>query len=365
MHSLKSSIWSLAVGATCCVLVAGCGKKEAAPPAEARPVRTIVVANGSGGGATTYTAEIRSRYETDLSFQVGGKLVSRAVDVGATVQKGAVLARIDPTDQSLGVDAARSAVAAARADLDRARSDEARFRDLLERGLTTRANFLAQQTAAKTAQSRLEQATADLRLNEQKLRYTTLRADEEGVVTRVLAEVGAVVSPGQRVLSVARPSELEAVFDVPDNRVDEIRAAPDVQFALLSAPAALYPARVREISPTADPVTRTYQVRTSIPNAPWNLRLGMTVAVTVPNPGKAGSLVVLPSTALFQQGTTPAVWIVTQDQTVRLRPVNVERYESNRVLIKSGLQQGDRVVTGGVHRLTAGTRVRLLDQVAP
>ena len=127
----------------------------------------------------------------------------------------------------------------------------------------------------KTAQSRLEQATADLRLNEQKLGYTTLRADQDGVVTRVMAEEGAVLSPGQRVMSVARPSELEAVFDVPDNRIDEIRGASDVQFALLSSPAALYPARVREVSPSADPVTRTYQVKTSIPNPPWNLRLGM------------------------------------------------------------------------------------------
>jgi multidrug efflux system membrane fusion protein len=351
------------VTAVFCVTTASCSKEEA-PPAPPRPVRTIVVAGGSAGESSTYTGEIRSRYETDLSFQVGGKLVHRAVDVGANVKKGAVLARIDPTDQSLGVDAARSAVAAARADYDRARADEARFRDLLERGLTTRANFLAQQTATKTAQSRLEQATADLRLNEQKLGYTTLRADQDGVVTRVMAEEGAVVSPGQRVMSVARPSELEAVFDVPDNRIDDIRGAADVQFALLSAPAALYPARVREISPSADPVTRTYQVKTSIPNAPWNLRLGMNVAVTLPQ--RAGSSSIsLPSTALFQKGNAPAVWVVKQDLTLELRPVQVERYDSNRVLIKSGLQRGDRVVTAGVQRLAAGEKVRLLGEQAP
>jgi membrane fusion protein, multidrug efflux system len=349
---------------TGCLLATACSKKEA-PVVEPRPVRSIVVSGGSPGEAVTYTGEIRSRYETDLSFQVGGKITNRAVDVGANVKKGALLARIDPTDQSLGVDAARSAVAAARANLDRARSDEARFRDLLERGLTTRANFLAQQTAAKTAQSQLEQATADLRLNEQKLGYTTLTADQDGVVTRTFAEVGSVVSPGQRILSIARPSELEAVFDVPDNRIDEIRGASDVQFALLSAPAALYPARVREISPTADPVTRTYLVKTSIPNPPWNLRLGLTVAVTVPARGGPTSQVSLPATALFQQGTKPAVWIVKQDQTLELRAVAVDRFESDRVLVRNGLQQGDRVVTAGVHRLAAGEKVRLMGDGAP
>ena len=320
-----------------------------------------MVVGGSAGQASTYTGEIRSRYETDLSFQVGGKLINRAVDVGANVKKGAVLARLDPTDQSLGVDAARSAVAAARADFERARTDEARFRDLLERGLTTRANYLAQQTATKTAQSRLEQATADQRLNEQKLTYTTLRADQDGVVTRVMAEEGSVVSPGQRVMSIARTGEFEAVFDVPDSRIDEVRGMSDAQIALLSSPLAKYPARVREVSPSADPVTRTYQVKTSIPNPPWQLRLGMNVAVTLPQRGESSS-VSLPATALFQKGNGTAVWVVKQDLTLELRQVDVERYDSDRVILRSGLKRGDRVVTAGVHRLAVGEKVRLLGE---
>jgi multidrug efflux pump subunit AcrA (membrane-fusion protein) len=97
-------------------------------------VRSEIVTGGSSAESATYTAEIRSRYETDLSFQVAGKLVSRAVDVGATVKKGQVLAQLDQTDQQLGVDGARGAVPAAQSDLDRSRSEEARFRDLLERG---------------------------------------------------------------------------------------------------------------------------------------------------------------------------------------------------------------------------------------
>lgn len=343
--------------------LAACGKEPAAA-AEPRPVRSTLVAAASLGQATTYTAEIRSRYETDLSFQVGGKLVSRSVDVGAPVRKGDVLARVDQTDPSLGVDAARSAVNAATAELERARSEEARYRDLLERGLTTRAAYLTQQTAVKTSQSRLEQATADLRLSQQKLGYATLRADQDGVVTEVLAEVGSVVAPGQRVISIARPSELEAVFDVPDGRIDEIRGASAVQFAFLTAPGTLYPARVREISPSADPMTRTYRVKTSIPNAPASLRLGMTVTVTVPRiSGQA--TIPLPATALFQKDRDTAVWIVKADQTLELRPVTVERYESDRVFVAAGLNHGDRVVTAGVHRLSAGEKVRLLGEKQP
>lgn len=344
-------------------LLVGCGS-EATPVAEVRPVRSIVVSAASRGEATTYTAEIRSRYETDLSFQVGGKLVSRSVDVGATVRKGDVLARVDHTDQGLGVDAARSAVNGATAELERARAEEARYRDLLERGLTTRAAYLTQQTAVKTNQSRLEQATADLRLSQQQVGYTTLRADQDGVVTEVMAEVGSVVAPGQRVIKIARPSELEAVFDVPDGRVDELRNATAVQYAFLNAPGTLYPARVREISPSADPMTRTYRVRTSIPNASSNLRLGMTVTVTVPSTSGQASIP-LPATALFQKDHDAAVWVVKSDQTLELRPVSVARYESDRVLVTAGLNHGDRVVTAGVHRLSAGEKVRLLEEITP
>jgi RND family efflux transporter MFP subunit len=347
------------LGAT---LLAGCGASESAAP-ETRLVRSIVVTDAAGAETMTYTAEIRSRYETDLAFQVGGKLVSRKVDVGASVHKGDVLAQLDPTDYRLGVEAARSAVDAAAAELARARSDEARYRDLLERGLTTRASYLAQQTTVMTSQSRLDQATADLRLSEQQLGYATLRADEDGIVMRTAAEAGAIVAAGQPVVSVARPSELEAVFDVPDAHVDDIRHAATLRVDPLSGSGMHYEAAVREIAPNADPVTRTYEVKASIPQAA-NLRLGTTVTVTASR-ADARASVALPASALFQKEDKPAVWIVRADQTLELRPVAVERYDSDRVLIAEGLAAGDRVVTAGVHRLSAGESVRLLAEARP
>src|SRR5215470_10723334 len=168
--------------------VAACSR-EAPPPPEPRLVRTLVVSSAQAGGVANYTGEIKARYETDLSFQVGGKIVTRAVDAGAFVKQGAVLAQLDQTDQRVTADGARSAVTAARAELERARTEEARYRDLLERGLTTRASYLQQQTAVKTDQSKLEQATAELQLDEQRLAYTTLRADHDGIVTHLYAEV--------------------------------------------------------------------------------------------------------------------------------------------------------------------------------
>ncbi len=273
------------------LVLTSCGGKQEPEPL-VRPVRSQVVAGGASAESATYTAEIRSRYETDLAFQVGGKVVSRPVDVGATVKKGQVLAQLDQTDQQLGVDAARGAVPAAQSDLDRSRSEEARFRDLLERGLTTRAQYQAQQTAVRSAEAKLSQATAEMRLAQQRLGYTTLRADQDGIVTRIQVEAGAVVAAGQRAISIARPSELEAVFDVPDGRVDGVRVGSSVVINPLQGEGVAWAGRVREISPSADPVTRTYQVRTTIVNPPASLRLGMTVSVTLPRVGGAPNVVV-------------------------------------------------------------------------
>lgn len=337
----------------------GCGERQEAE-VPVRPVRSVQVTGGSSAESATYTAEIRSRYETDLSFQVGGKLIRRDVDVGATVKNGQVLAQLDQTDQQLGVDAARGAVPAAQSDLDRARSEEARYRDLLERGLTTRAQYQAQRTAVRSSEAKLSQATAELRLAQQRLGYTTLRANQDGVVTSVSVEVGSVVAAGQRAISIARPSELEAVFDVPEGRIGELRTTSSVVINPLGGEGAAWAGRVREISPSADPVTRTYQVRTSIVNPPPTLRLGMTVTVTLPRVGGAPN-VALPATALFQKDGKPAVWIVRADNTVELRAVAVERYDSDRVYVADGIRTGERVVTAGVHRLAQGDKVKLLE----
>ena len=342
------------------VLLTGCGNTETPTSSAPRIVRSVLVSDGSGAQQAEYTAEIRSRVETDISFLVSGKLINRAVDVGMIVRRGDVLAALDGTDQALSVDAARSAVNAARAELERAQTEEARYRDLLERGLTTRAAHLAQQTAVSTSQSRLEQATSELRLNEQRLSYTTLRADADGVVTQVFSEAGSVVAPGQPVIRIALPQQLEAVFDVPETRIDELRSDATLRIAFLSAAGQSYAARVREISPSADPVTRTYQVRAAIADAPANLRLGMTVTVMLPRlDGKAS--IRLPSSALFQSGNDPAVWVIRPELTLELRPVQVDRYESDSVLVTGGLHSGDRVVTAGVHRLADGEKVRLLE----
>jgi len=324
-----------------------------------RPVRTMVVGAGQYGDNVTYTGEIRARHESDLGFQVAGKVIARPAEVGAFVAAGTVLAQLDPADEKVAVDSAQSVVSAAQAELARATSEEASYRHLLERGLTTRTAYIEQQTAAKTAQSRLQQATSDLDLRRRQLNYTTLRADRDGVITRVSADVGAVLSQGQAVATLAQPSELDVVFDVADTQVESVRKAKTVAAALLSARDKPLAAIVREVSPSADPVTRTYRVKCTLPGQPPGWRLGDNAIVTLES-GHAAQGVRIPSTALYEKDRKSAVWIVKDDQTIELRPIFVIRYDTDNVEVSSGLRSGERIVTAGVHKLLAGQKVRLL-----
>jgi multidrug efflux system membrane fusion protein len=340
------------------VLLAAChGKQEA--DADIRPVRTVVVGTGQYGDDLTYTGEIRARHESDLGFRVAGKLIARPAEVGASVLAGADLAQLDPTDEKVAVDSAQSAVSAAQAELARATSEEASYRHLLERGLTTRTAFIQQQTAAKTAKSRLQQATADLDLRRRQLSYTTLRADGAGVITRVSADVGAVLAQGQTVVTLAQPSELDVVFDVADTQVDAVRKAKTVAAALLSARDKPVVAAVREVSPSADPVTRTYRVKSTLPGQPPGWRLGLNTIVTLASE-HAVQGVRIPATALYEKDRKSAVWIVRDDQTIELRPIAVARYDTDSVEVSTGLRSGERIVTAGVHKLLAGQKVQLL-----
>ena len=340
------------------VLSAAChGKHEAS--LDIRPVRTTVVETGQYGDNLTYTGEIRARHESDLGFQVAGKLIARPAEVGASVIAGTVLAQLDPTDEKVAVESAQSVVSAAQAELARARSEEASYRHLLERGLTTRTTFIQQQTATKTARSRLQQATADLDLRRRQLNYTTLHADAAGVITRVSADVGAVLAQGQAVVTLARPSELDVVFDVADTQVDAVRNVRTVAAALLSARDKPLVAYVREVSPSADPVTRTYRVKCTLAGQPPGWRLGLNTIVTLASEHAVRGIRI-PATALYEKDRKSAVWIVKDDHTIELRPIVVARYDTDTVEIASGLKGGERIVTAGVHKLLEGQEVRLL-----
>jgi RND family efflux transporter MFP subunit len=335
-----------------------CKSKEAS--VEARPVRTVVVQARSLDDDRQAVGEVRPRYESELSFRVAGKVLARLVDVGATVKRGDIIARLDTQDYENRLRSAEAEVAAAEAALVEAQADEGRKAKLVKDGWTTRATYDSVVQKLRSAEARLSSAMANLDLSRDQLRYTELKAEFDGVITAVGAEAGQNVAAGQLVVKLARPGEMDGVFNIAETLFARGVAStkPAVVVWPLSNPELQIEGEVREISPVADAATRTYTVKVTLKDPPPQLRLGMSLAGRVKS--SSDRVVKLPLAALFDKAGLPAVWVVNPASGgVLLRPVNVARFETNAVIIASGLNDGDIVVTAGVNTLREGQRVQL------
>lgn len=324
--------------------VAACSKPE--PPAQPlRTVRVMKVDGAAASGSLTFPGEVRARYESRLGFRLGGKIVERRVDVGAAVKRGQVLARLDAQDASLNAAQAEAARALAEAEAKR-------YRDLRAKNFVSQAVLDAKETALKTAA-----AQAGVARNQ--AGYTTLVADRDGVVTAVEAEAGQVVAAGQTVLRVAEGNEKEVVIAVPEGDVEEVRTAEGFAVVLSSLPGRSWAGRLRELSPSADPATRTFAARISVPEADESVRLGMSARVEA-KVSRGDTALRLPLSAFFTRNDQANVWVVDPaTQTVALTKVETDGVAGNEMRVKAGLQPGQLVVTAGASLLEPGQKVRL------
>jgi RND family efflux transporter MFP subunit len=355
-----AGILGLVAGGGAVAYTAHSTRPTTSPTALATPPRAVRVQEVTADAAAvvqTYTGVVRARYETDLAFRVGAKINTRHVEVGQRVSAGAVLFRLDPTDYRLAVKAAESDLAVAEAEVVQATAEDARATRLRGTGAVSLSEADKTRSARDVAVGRRDRAREALTLARNRLSYCELTADADGVITALPAEAGQVVAEGQVVARLARDGEREAVISLPENQAVAARTA-RATVTLWAAPGASYPAVLRELSPTADPVTRTYQARFTIQNAGPKVVLGMTATVHLapanPTPGY-----VLPLSSLLRTGDRPAVWVVDRPTGgLTLVPVEVREYRHETVVLSGGVKPGQRVVTAGVQKLDAGLTVR-------
>jgi RND family efflux transporter MFP subunit len=341
------------------IVLTGCKPEDA--PVESRLVRTLVVNPRPIGEDRQAIGEVKPRYESDLSFRVAGKVLSRVMDVGAWVRQGDTLATLDTQDYQNRLRSAEAEVSSAEAALINARGTEARQAKLLKDGWTPKATYDNALQSLQVAEARLKVAKANLDLTRDQLDYTTLKAEFDGVITAVGAEAGQNVNAGQMVVKLARPDDKDGVFNIAETAFTDIsKAQLEVIVWPLSNPELAVDGVVRETSPVADPVTRTYTIKVTLKNPPAQLRFGMSIGGRLK--GDAALAVALPFSALFEKNGSPAVWVLDQQSSsLTLRPITVARYDANTVIVARGLSRGDIVVTGGVNTLTVGQKVRLAE----
>ncbi len=344
------------------VVLTGCNDKVAEKPAESRPVLVATVHYEAESPERSFVGTIRPRIETDMGFRVPGKVAKRLVEVGQTVDVGQPLATLDEVDLKLQAEQAEAEQRAATGVLAQASAAEQRARDLRTKGWATDAQLDSAKAAADEARARLNRAERSVELTNNSLSYATLVADSRGVVTATLIDPGQVVASGQTAIRIARFAEKEAVVAIPETLVG--RAKDGVATVTLwSEPDKKYAAKLREVAPSADPATRTYLAKFSLPDAGEEVSLGMTATLTLAD-RETERVARLPLSSLYSQGGDPSLYVVDDKGAISLKPVSVKSYDSNCVVISSGVDEGAKIVVLGVQKLDPSQKVRVVSSLS-
>lgn len=356
-HVVSEKIRLFCIVLLVCFILPGCSQEQQAD--QVRPVvKTMRVSLTIGSGERIYSGVVVARHEIQESFRVDGRIAKRMVDVGDRVHAGQVLAMLEDNDLRLSMESTLAEHQAAKSNMEQAITNDGRYATLLSRKVVSQAEYDAVRLAADEAKGRLERAARAVALNRNRLHYANLVCSADGVVTRVSAESGQVVAPGQGVVTVAKAGELEVLIDVPESQIEGVKNIP-AEVTLWASDDGRFAAELREISPEADPATRTYAVRYALRGAPPSVRLGMTATLHLSDPLLA-PVSRIPASALLDQGNGTGVWVVKPETgDLFFRRVTIERYMNQDAYVHGEIADGDLIVVAGVQKLDRDMKVRL------
>lgn len=330
---------------------------EAQPP---RPVKFMVVPPPSAQDTQVRVGEIHAHDEVALGFRLGGRIITRAVDVGDRVTAGQVLATLES-------DTVENQRAAAQADLDSAQAAERvamrnlhRMKLLMPSGAISRSELDSAQAESQAAVSKRKSAQASLKIATENVSWSRLIAPSDGVITAVSASVGQVVSAGERVATLAAGDSRDAVFDVASPQEMATRDDAHFSVSLLASPSIRAEAIFRDISPQADASTRTWRVRLTLLSPPPALALGASVQAAFSRP--VTPMISLPASSLTRQAGKPAVFVLdSQKMQLALHSVVLGGFSATQIFVTSGIRPGDKVAIAGVTTLRSDEKVALLE----
>jgi RND family efflux transporter MFP subunit len=349
----------LAAGAVGLVVVSGAAEERTVQddPRSAPPVVAVAEAKRVGHVERAFTGSISARVQSNLGFRVPGKIVERMVDIGERVAAGQPLMRIDDSDLRLALTARQNAVAAARAVAVQARADDSRYADLVADGWATKQRHEQAKAALDSAEAQLAAAEAEARVAANEAGYATLAADADGVVMETLGEPGQVVSAGQVVVRLAHAGPREAIVALPEAVRPPLGS--QAEATVYGLDKRRWPARLRQLSDSADPQTRTYEARYVLDGDAASAPLGATVTLWIAD-ADAAQDVEVPIGAVLDDGGKTGVWVIDQARsTIGFRPVTIRRLGEETAIV-SGVEPGERIAALGAHLLHDGETVRIL-----
>ncbi|MER9653905.1 efflux RND transporter periplasmic adaptor subunit [Mesorhizobium sp. M0152] len=343
--------------------LAGCSQEKAEVKDIIRPVKVVEIAQAHDTRTLSYSGSVRARTESALGFRINGKITERLVDIGQHVAQGDVLARIDPADYDLSVNSAKAALDAAERQVETVDLARKRSEQLYTKNFASKAQFEQATLAYNQAVATRDSARSALDQAKNQVIYTDLKADRNGIVTSVGADVGQVVGSGTPVITVAVDGEKEVLIAVPEMEIAEFKPGKNVKAGFWSDNALALEGKVREVAGSADPQSRTFAVRVSLPNDPRVL-LGMTASIEA-SAANERQLVSIPLSALAEKDSQSIVWTVDRGaDTVHARPIKVAAFAADGVRVAEGLKPGDVVVAAGTQFMTENLKVKLAGGIA-
>ena len=346
-----ATIGALLIGTS---IISGCGSDK--PPEDTTlKVRTITIGEESGTTGAGYAGTIHNKTETNLAFQIGGRVINKFVNVGDVVQAGQVIAQINGSDTSAQVQNAEGAVKAAQSAYELAETNAKRYRELYAQQAISKLQLDQAENQLNATSAQLQQAQASLNLSSNQNSYTNLTAPDTGIITAFNIEAGQVVAAGQSVGTLAAGRDPEAVIALPEQELTKVHVGSPATITFWALPDVTVQGVVREISPVPEPVARTYTVKITLQNPPKEVQLGMTINVNLSTTDSTN--ISIPLTALVKDSNGNNAVYIIRDKKAHLVPIKTGEFGKNSVIVTSGLAKGDIVITAGTQQLQEGTAV--------
>jgi len=314
------------------------------------------------GTAHTFTGSLQPRYQASVGFRVAGKIAERKVELGQQIKKGQILFRLDPEDSELQLRVAESDYVSAQSLLSQATAEETRLATLRNSKSVSQSEYDLALSVRDVASARTESSKQRLTLAQNQRAYFDLVADSDGLVTSILAEAGQVVNIGQPVLQVMQQNELEAIVSLPEGLISDVKKL-CATAVFWSRPELELRAELRELSPIADPVSRTYDARFRLLESAPDLAIGMTASIRLTDDTSNG--ISVPLTSISSRNDVPIVWRIKREQSLadsgRVEAVQIEviQYKSDSATVLGDLKMGDDIISAGVQRIDENVTVRI------
>lgn len=341
-----------------------CGSKEEAKVEQLRPVKYMEVSNLESEEIRTFSGSAATDKIIPLSFRNSGIITEINLKLGQQVKKGQFLARLDNVQARLSYESAVEDLNSAASQMNTAKLSLNRVKSLYEKGSTSLSDYEAAKNSYVTSVASYESAKRSVEIQKEKINYGFLYAPEDGVISKVSAEIEENVSSGQEIGVLNAGTNMEIRLGMPESVINGVKNGMRVSVSFSSLEDKVFNAEVSEVSPSIDVNTSTYPVKVTILNPTNDIKTGMSANVTFnfeKNENIVSNLKV-PANAVGEDMNGNFVFVISENEgkaAVNKRSVQVGDLTPEGFEIISGVKAGEKIATAGLQTLLDGQEVKL------